>query len=105
MNFNAKIFMCTHKTPLVLPPLCKLVQGGARLNPQVDGAVPDCGENGGISEKNPEYCELTVQYYAWKNEEADAYGFCHYRRLFSFNDTLKKPYISLKSIPNGKEEY
>lgn len=37
-----------------------------------------------ISGKNRTYCELTTQYWAWKNAEADYYGFCHYRRYFSF---------------------
>jgi len=52
-------------------------------------AVPDGvfldnqGEN--ISSKNKAYCELTTQYWAWKNMEADYYGFCHYRRFFSFS--------------------
>ncbi|MFT8668814.1 DUF4422 domain-containing protein [Liquorilactobacillus hordei] len=36
-----------------------------------------------ISKKNPNYCELTVQYWAWKNRAADAKGIVHYRRYFS----------------------
>ena len=46
----------------------------------------DEGEN--ISDKNPMYCELTAQYWAWKNLDADYYGFCHYRRYFNFSDTV-----------------
>ena len=43
----------------------------------------DTGDN--ISEKRLSYCELTVQYWAWKNIEADYYGLCHYRRYFNFS--------------------
>lgn len=44
----------------------------------------DTGEN--ISAKRESYCELTVQYWAWKNLQADYYGLCHYRRYLSFSD-------------------
>ena len=41
----------------------------------------DNGDN--ISEKNPNYCELTGLYYAWKNIAADVIGLVHYRRYFT----------------------
>lgn len=40
-----------------------------------------------ISLKNPNYCELTAQYWAWKNCNANYVGFCHYRRLFDLNNS------------------
>lgn len=41
------------------------------------------GEN--ISDQNAMYCELSAQYWAWKNVDAEYYGFCHYRRYFNFS--------------------
>lgn len=40
----------------------------------------DTGDN--ISWKNPNYCELTGIYWAWKNLNADYAGLVHYRRYF-----------------------
>ncbi len=102
MNKSVKIFMCTHSPYDFLPPLAIAVQGGAKLKDSVEGTIPDFGILGSISEKNPEYCELTVQYYAWKNEEADYYGFCHYRRFFCFDESVSKPYLVFDKIPKRK---
>ena len=46
------------------------------------------GDNTGnnISEKRNSFCEYTVQYWAWKNFDAEYYGLCHYRRYLSFAD-------------------
>lgn len=48
------------------------------------------GDNTGdnISNLREKFCELTVQYWAWKNQEADYYGLCHYRRYLSFADKI-----------------
>lgn len=43
----------------------------------------DTGDN--ISQKRMSFCEFTVQYWAWKNVQADYYGLCHYRRYLSFS--------------------
>lgn len=94
---NIQIFMCCHNRFDIIPPLCVPVQCGSALNPALEGAVFDnFGDN--ISRKNREYCELTAHYYAYKNVKADYYGFCHYRRFFCFDESIKKPYIVRKKL-------
>ena len=88
---NIKIFVSAHKQATfpegnsIVP-----VQVGAAnaVTRFTDTLHDDEGVN--ISAENPRYCELTAQYWAWKNEDADYYGFCHYRRYFDFTDTPHK---------------
>ncbi|MCR5143856.1 MAG: DUF4422 domain-containing protein [Lachnospiraceae bacterium] len=75
--------------PLYIPVRCGAVYD-KRKNVEMLG--DDTGDN--ISEKRMIYCELTVQYWAWKNIDADYYGLCHYRRYFNFGEKL--PNIGLK---------
>ena len=67
--------------PLYVPMRC-----GAVFDPaNVTGlAGDDTGDN--ISDKRMSFSELTVQYWAWKNADADYLGLCHYRRYLSFAD-------------------
>lgn len=90
---DIKLFVCCHqltegpKHPLLVP-----IQVGAAL---ADNHFPrflydDTGDN--ISSKNRSYCELTAQYWAWKNVRADYYGFFHYRRYLYPDMKAKCPY-------------
>lgn len=83
---NIKIFTSYHKKcELLKNKYIYPIQVGADVNGVVyENSLHDnTGEN--ISKKNAQYCELTAQYWAWKNENADYYGFFHYRRYLSFN--------------------
>ncbi len=49
-----------------------------------------------IAALNPHFCELTTQYWAWKNlRGVEHIGFCHYRRYFYLNP---KPAQSLSVV-------
>ena len=71
----------TIDNPLYIPVRCGAVYD-ERENVEMLG--DDTGDN--ISEKRNSFCELTVQYWAWKNVKADYYGLCHYRRYLVFSD-------------------
>ena len=99
---DIKLFVCCHR-PCEVPghPLLVPLQVGAAL---ADGHFAgfvhdDTGDN--ISHKNRSYCELTGQYWAWKNAEADYYGFFHYRRYLYPDQTAGRPY-RIEGAPSGR---
>lgn len=91
---DIKLFVCCHQR-VELPghPLLVPVQVGAALAPErFPGFLYDDGGAEHISDKNRAYCELTGQYWAWKNAQADYYGFFHYRRFLYPDVRAKRPY-------------
>lgn len=85
---NIKILVATHKKywmpdDNVYMPIHVGREGKASL-----GYIGDnTGDN--ISTKNPNYCELTALYWAWKNLKCDYIGLCHYRRYFGNIGSIK----------------
>lgn len=87
MNETIEIYIACHK-PSELPknPLFVPIHVGAAVAKRsLPGLVRD-DEGDNISAKNPHYCEMTAQYWAWKHSKADYIGLCHYRRYLSFSD-------------------
>lgn len=86
---NIKIFVSYHKDTNVLQTtdiITPIQVGRAGSDIRLDMRGDDEGDN--ISKKNDKYCELTAQYWAWKNVDADYYGFMHYRRHFVFRNII-----------------
>ncbi|MDO5410624.1 MAG: DUF4422 domain-containing protein [Lachnospiraceae bacterium] len=79
---NIKIIVASHKPYKMPDDVCYLpLHVGKAGKEPIGYRGDDTGEN--ISEKNPNYCELTGLYWAWKNLDADYLGLVHYRRHFS----------------------
>jgi len=89
---ETKLIVATHKEytmpedPLYLP----VHAGKAASTLELPYQGDHTGEH--ISEKNPNYCELTALYWAWKNLKAEYIGLTHYRRHF----TIRKPSVFCK---------
>jgi hypothetical protein len=72
--------VCYPQSDLFIP-----VHVGAEGKTPLAGMQPDNeGEN--ISDRNFTFCEMSGQYWAWKNLDADYVGQCHYRRYFCFDN-------------------
>lgn len=87
-----KIFVSMHKESYVPTDNSVLepIQVGTALSDNKFYGMLHDDDGDNISKKNRRYCELTAQYYAWKNvKNLNYYGFWHYRRYFCFNKSLK----------------
>ena len=87
------LYVCCHQeTEIPAHPLLRPIQVGAALaRRRFPGFLHDDeGEN--ISERNRAYCELTAQYWAWKNSGAEYCGFFHYRRFLYPDTAARRPY-------------
>lgn len=87
---NMKILVAVHKSDTVYSDNIYMpIHVGKAISKLDLGFQGDnTGEN--ISEKNPIYCELTAQYWAWKNlKDVNYIGLCHYRRYFKTKYTKK----------------
>lgn len=86
---KSKIIVCAHKKDFVMDnELYMPLQVGKAIS-KVDLGFQgdDTGDN--ISAKNPNYCELTGLYWAWKNlKDVDYIGLAHYRRYFDFMNSV-----------------
>ncbi len=98
MKSNIKIFLSYHKPSVLLKnDIFTPIHVGHGMKKKRSAfeekwlnenlVADDSGKN--ISKKNPNYCELTAQYWAWKNLPKDVkyVGFMHYRRHLNFSDT------------------
>ena len=97
---DIRIFVSCHKAfPVPESDLLYPIHVGAALADRpLDGYIrDDSGEN--ISRLNRRYCEMTGQYWAWKNVTADYYGFFHYRRYLYPGTDRRGPYI-IRSSPS-----
>lgn len=85
MKENIKIYISCHKKCYIPKHdlLYPIQVGAINSKERFEGMLQD-DEGDNISSKNQSYCELTAQYWAWKNADADYYGFFHYRRYMSF---------------------
>lgn len=80
---NAIILIAAHKQYQMPSARCYLPLhvGRSCSNQQIGYLGDDTGSN--ISAKNPQFCELTGLYWAWKNLDCDYLGLAHYRRHFT----------------------
>lgn len=81
MNNGVKILVALHKKyDVPVDDLYLPLHVGAEGKDDLGFTKDNDGDN--ISLKNPNFCELTGMYWAWKNLDEDYVGLVHYRRYF-----------------------
>ncbi|MCD8300035.1 MAG: DUF4422 domain-containing protein, partial [Clostridiales bacterium] len=100
---NVRIIIAAHKLyqmpsdEIYLP-----VHAGSAGKPSLPYQPDNTGDN--ISGKNPEYCELTCLYWAWKNLEYDYLGLAHYRRHFTVRSRVyQRRHAPMDCVLTGEE--
>lgn len=85
MEKNISLYTVYHKdSHIISNKYIKPIQVGYGNN--IDGVNLRDNSGDNISSKNDSFCELTAQYWAWKNDiTSDYIGLMHYRRFFDFN--------------------
>ncbi len=106
MSITAKttVYIVTHKN-FAIPNVVgyvPILAGAARNHAEI-AIKDDTGDN--ISIKNPEFCELTAQYWVWKNRDGkdSNIGFVHYRRYF-YTDHRKKQIVPVECFSNDLKQ-
>ena len=99
---SVKIIIATHKKyrmpddEMYVP-----VQVGAEGKDDLGYTRDNTGDN--ISSLNPQFCELTGLYWAWKNLDADYVGLAHYRRHFRGKKKTKDPFDCVLTSKEAEE--
>ncbi|MEN2435670.1 DUF4422 domain-containing protein [Weeksellaceae bacterium A-14] len=96
---NIKILVAHHKPGYICENEVFLPIQVGKVNSDFDLSIQgdDTGDN--ISRLNPNYCELTAMYWAWKNlKNVDYIGLCHYRRYFDFKSNFVIKNLIIKNL-------
>lgn len=106
MDRKVKIYIAAHKKAnfpkeeIYIP-----IHVGAEGKEDLGYLKDNTGDN--ISNKNPNYCELTGTYWMLKNDDSDIIGLTHYRRYFfkKWNSNKLEDVLNKKDIEEILNQY